>query len=216
MPDYERIAEGVNTPEEFLGPISRELREEVEGAWGGVPSPDPATRGFLPENHEKYQGLAAARGYEQADWRLENVRYTHDAMIDLILAEPTIKQHELAKKFGYSEGWISRVLGSDAFQAALAKRRDDLMNPVIAASMEERFRGLAIQSIEVISEKLEKSKNVDVALKTLDVSAKALGFGARQAPGGGNHLNFVVQLPPKAENSSDWAERHTGGKVIEQ
>lgn len=191
------------------------------------PAEDPAVTQaranhiYLPVTHDKYQGIASDKGYKQGDDfsgnRLQKVSYSHEAMIDVIIAEPTITQAELAKKFGRSQGWISVVMGSDAFQAALAKRRDDLTDPFLVATIEERFRGLADQSLQIIAENLEKSRNTDLALKALDISAKALGFGARAAAGGATvQNNFVVQLPPKIDSSSEWAKAHSGGPIIEQ
>lgn len=213
MIDYEKIAEGVELPE-----------AEAEAA----PSPDleaaarvlNSDREFLPLNHPKYQGIAAAKGYAQGEdfsgQRLQRVHYSHEAMIDVIIAEPTITQNELAKRFGRSVSWISIVMGSDSFQAALAKRRDDLLDPFLIATIEERFRGLAQQSLQVIAEKLETTKNTDLALKALDISSKALGFGARTAQTNTVQNNFVVQLPPKIADASDWASTHAPGRLIDQ
>jgi hypothetical protein len=201
--DYEKIAEGV----------------EVGGGAAATSSPrpaapiDPATlavhqvREFYPVDHPKYQGLAEAKGYDQSHARIQATRYTHEAMIDVILANPAIKQNELAKTFDRSVPWISRIIGSDAFQAALAKRREELTDPFLVATIEERMRGLAYQSLDIITEKLESAKNVDLALKSLDIAAKSLGFGARGG-GGSNTNQFIIQLPPKSENSTAWAIEH--------
>lgn len=198
MIDYESIANSIpsDSPEPPAGPFSTD-------------------RAYLPLDHPKYSGIAEAKGYAQDDYsgnRLQKVSYSHEAMIDILIHEPTITQNELAKRFGYSVSWISIVMGSDAFQAALAKRRDDLLNPEIIASLEERFRGLATQSLQVIAEKLEKTSNTDLAIKALEISSKALGFGARTAPTTATTNNFVVALPAKIASASDWAEAH---KVIE-
>jgi hypothetical protein len=207
MLDYEKIAEGVMMPD------GREVPpEEVFGALRGE-------RKYLPVNHEKYQGIAESKGYAQGDDysgnRLQRTHYSHEAMIDVILANPTMTQRELAKQFSRSENWISVVMGSDAFQAALAKRRDDVMDPFLVATIEERFRGLATQSLQVIADKLETSKNTDLALKALDISSKALGFGARGSGNSTVQNNFVVQLPPKMQDAAAWAEKHVGGAVID-
>lgn len=186
--DYEKLAEEVELP--------------------GAETPLPRT--YLPLTHEKYQGIAAQKGYKQDDFsgnRLQRVHYSHEAMIEILLTEPTITQNELARRFDRTVGWISIVMGSDAFQAALAKRRDDIMDPELIATVEERLRGLAHQSLKVISERLDMSKSSDVALKALDITVKALGFGAR-APSGGNVNNFVIALPPKIEDASEWASAH--------
>ena len=193
--DYEKIADGVETPE-----------------IGEAPGPIRKNRQYLPLDHGKYQGIAEAKGYKQGDEfsgnRLQRVHYSHEAMIEVILAEPTITQNELAKRFNRSTGWISIVMGSDAFQAALAKRRDDLMDPEFVASLEDRFRGLADQSLRIISEKLASSGNVDLAVKGLEISSKALGFGARGPSTINQQNNYVVALPPKAASSEEWAANH--------
>lgn len=199
MIDYEKIADSVSGPDPD---------PEVSPA----PRPFSENREYLPLNHPKYANIAESKGYAQEEFsgnRLQKVSYSHEAMIDILIHEPTITQNELAKRFGYSVSWVSIVMGSDAFQAALAKRRDDLLNPEIIASLEERFRGLASQSLQVIAEKLEKTSNPDLALKALEISSKALGFGARSAPQGPVTNNFVVALPPKIQSSSDWAAVHS-------
>lgn len=195
MPDYEKIAEELEGP--VIGPDSSE--EEIIGA----------QREFFPLDHPKYQGLATAKGYDQTTGRLLRTHYSHEAMIDEIIANPNIKQNELANKFEKSVPWISRIMGSDAFQAALAKRREEITDPFLIATIEERFRGLAYQSLDIITEKLESSKSVDLALKGLDIAAKSLGFGARNAGGNQQNTQFIIQLPPKATNSSDWAAEHS-------
>lgn len=159
-------------------------------------------------------GLATEKGYDQSYGRVEKLKYTHDAMIDVIVAEPRITQRELSAKFGYSENWVSRVIGSDAFQAALAKRREEITDPFLVSTVEERLKGLAAQSMDIIAEKLAATQSLDAAMKVADMSVKALGFGARERSGGGGPAvtnQFVVNLPPKASSSESWAEAAARG-----
>lgn len=159
----------------------------------------------------RYQGLAEEKGYDQSYSRLQRTHYSHEAMIDLIVAEPTISQNQLAAKFGYTVPWISRVMGSDAFQGALAKRREEITDPFLIATVEERLRGLATQALDVIADKLQITQNADIALKALDISVKALGFGARERHSGPTQNNFIVQMPGKAVSAESWAEAYTPG-----
>lgn len=197
MIDYEKIADEAIPDPIPEDPVLSTLR---------------ANREYLPVTHEKYAGLAEAKGYAQGDDfsgnRLQKVRYSHEAMIDLMISDPTITQNDLAKQFGRSTSWVSIVIGSDAFQAALAKRRDDLLDPFLIATLEERFRGLADQSLQVLASKLESTQNPDLALKALEISSKALGFGARSAASNSAQMNFVIQLPDKSDSPSDWALKH--------
>ena len=81
--------------------------------------------------------------------RPTKLRYTHEAVIDMIIAEPGVSQGKLAAMFGYTQGWLSTVMGSDAFKAKLAERRGELVDPVLKLSLDERFRGMVEKSLEV-------------------------------------------------------------------
>jgi hypothetical protein len=131
-------------------------------------------------------------------------------MIDRIIANPWVSQNELAAYYGYTVGWVSQVIASDAFQSRLAERKNELIDPTIRATIEERFKGLVIQSLEVLRKKLESPGVSDkLAIQSLDVAAKALGYGAKNV-GPTVQANFVVQVPGKAASSEAWVEAHTG------
>lgn len=104
---------------------------------------------------------------------LTRLTYTHDAMVDLILQEPTVTQQELAELFGYSTGWIQRVVASDAFQSRIAERKAQLIDPQITRSLNERLRAVTIQSIDIISNKLGAEQSAAFALEVLGMSATA-------------------------------------------
>ena len=138
---------------------------------------------------------------------IARVKYSHDAMIDLLIANPAISQNEIAANFGYTVPWVSRVMNSDAFQARLALRKEELLDPVIVASIEEKFRALASKSLDVVLDKLSMTNSAELGLKALEISAKALGYGARQQ-NLNVQTNFVVALPGKADSAESWAAAH--------
>lgn len=143
---------------------------------------------------------------------IAKVNYSHDAMIDILIAEPAINQGELARRFGYTEGWVSQIIASDAFQARLAGRKEKLVDPLILRSIENRMDGLIGQSMDVIQRKLDTG-DVAVALKTFEVASKARGYGARDRSAAPQN-NFVVMMPGVAKSSEDWMSAH--GVTIEQ
>jgi hypothetical protein len=113
---------------------------------------------------------------------IAKVRYTHEAMIDLLLARPEMSQNELAAYFGYSASWICTILASDAFQARYAERSRDLIDPIVRATVEERFKGLVSRSLEILEEKLSKPSHQvpdQLALRTFELSTRAAGYGSR-------------------------------------
>ena len=146
---------------------------------------------------------------------IARVKYSHDAMIDLLIANPAISQNEIAANFGYTVPWVSRIMNSDAFQARLALRKEELLDPVIVASIEEKFRALASKSLDVVLDKLSVTNSAELGLKALEISAKALGYGARQQ-NLSVQTNFVVALPAKAADAGSWASAHSPhGQVID-
>ena len=156
---------------------------------------------------EPLEGTASAAN------AIARVKYTHDALIDQIIANPAASQGELARTFGYTQAWLSRIMNSDAFQARLAVRKADVVDPTLVLSIEEKLRALASKSLDVVMDKLALTQNPDTALKALEISSKALGYGARQ-----QNLtvqqNFVVALPPKAVSAEAWIDAHGSGTVI--
>ena len=142
---------------------------------------------------------------------IAKVSYTHDAMIDLIIADPSVSQGDLARFFGYTQSWVSTVKNSDAFQARLAERKGELVDPAIIASIDEKFRALADSSLSKLIDRVNGplTTSDDFLLQTAKLSAGALGYGAK-APSGGQTTNIalVVQVPPKIQSSSDWASTH--------
>jgi hypothetical protein len=95
-------------------------------------------------------------------------------MIDLILAEPSVKSGELAALFGYSAAWVSRILASDSFQARLAARKAALIDPSITRRLDERFRAIAVQSTEVLQQRLDAEEGAALALDALSVATSAM------------------------------------------
>ena len=139
---------------------------------------------------------------------IAKVSYSHDAMIDEIVANPQISQNELAQKFGYTAGWVSQVVNSDAFRERLAQRREDVVDPVLRMSLEERIRGAVDKSIQVILDKLENTPNINAAIRVLEHGSRALGYGARTNVPSVAVTTYVALVPPKAESAQAWVSAH--------
>jgi hypothetical protein len=112
--------------------------------------------------------------------QLVKLTYTHEAMIDLILQDPTVTQSELAAVFNLTPGWIQVVLNSDSFQARLAQRKAALVDPQITRTLNERLKTVAIQSMDIISEKLADERSAAYAIDALGLASSALTLHNKQ------------------------------------
>lgn len=165
----------------------------ANGSPDGQAQPSWSTAPRVPGEHPKWPA-GVARG-------ITKVSYTHAAMVDEIVANPCISQLQLAAHFGYSVGWISQVISSDAFQAQLAARTGQLVDPVLQSTIETRFKGLVARSLEILAEKLSGPTSTipdNLALRALELSSRALGYGAR--PEAKIEVNVTNHLDQLGEN----------------
>ncbi len=139
-------------------------------------------------------------GYSPERPQVDKVRYTHEAMIDLMISNPGISQNAIAKHFGYSASWVCTILASDAFQMQLAARRHELVDPQITASIEERFKALANASVDRLLEHLTQpavQSDPEVMIKAAALGAKALGLG-----GNAPQKQIVISTDDRLNNLS--------------
>lgn len=126
---------------------------------------------------------------------IAKTNYTHDFLIDAIIENPAIDQKDLARKLGYTEGWISQIMASDSFQAAFERRREEMVDPVLRHNLEQQFKSLVLQSAQILREKLEATRSPEIALKVMENASKALGYGARiKVEGEVTHKHSLVSV----------------------
>lgn len=129
---------------------------------------------------------------------IAKISYTHDGMIDLIIAKPQISNGELAAHFGYTAPWVSMIKSSDAFKARLAERRGELVDPTITATIQDRMKAVTERSLEVIAEKLAQPAALvpdALALRAAELGAKSMGLGQQApAPAGANLESLAQRL----------------------
>jgi len=74
-------------------------------------------------------------------------------------------------------------MSSDAWQSAMAARRDEVVDPVLVATVDERFRALTNRSLDRLMEKLDAPQVSDqVVLRAVELGAKAMGVGGNAPP----------------------------------
>ena len=181
------------------------------------PAPPAAYSTVNQPDRKRFDMVTPLEGTASAAGAVARVSYTHDAMIDLIIGCPGISNNDLAKHFGYTPPWVSRIKNSDAFQERLSLRKAEIVDPALTLSVEEKLRDLAHRGLDVLAEKMSAETATiptDTALKVVELSARALGYGARGNGQTNVQNNFVVALPGKAGSEDAWATACTPGGVL--
>jgi hypothetical protein len=137
------------------------------------------------------------------------VAYTHAAMADFVMMNPRASREEIARHFGYKNtSTISTILNTDAFKALLAERKKELVDPLVTQSIEEGLKVVAQLSVQRMAERLGDiydPPSEEFVLKSAELAARALGYGAKPQGGGGKGASVVVVVPQKAADYGEWA-----------
>ena len=113
-------------------------------------------------------------------WQVTTMNYSHEALVDQILANPAATNGDLGRVFGRTAQWVSLVKSSGMFREAYAKRVGEIADPILKATLDERLDMLANRSLEILNEKLTRpSADIpdDLALECAKLGAKGLGVG---------------------------------------
>jgi hypothetical protein len=139
---------------------------------------------------------------------IQKVRWNHEAVIDAMIANPDMSQNEIAAMMGYSPPWLSIIINSDAFQEKLSERRAEVIDPMLRATIEDRLRGVAAKAAEVILENLHAAPTPKVALQALEVTTRALGYGAKTGTEVNLNIQPVAVVPAKELSTDAWSRNY--------
>lgn len=125
---------------------------------------------------------------------IKQLKDVHMQMMDFIQANPGCTYAQVSAACGgYSIGWISQIVNSDAFKAMLAERQIEVFGE-LKMTMKDRVVGLAHASLKRLEEKIPVETDTDKVANVADLALKALGFGQSKtpAPGGSTTNNTLI------------------------
>ena len=70
---------------------------------------------------------------------IQKVSHKHEAILNFLLANPTLQMGEVAVHFGVSFPWLSTIVHSHAFQDQLKRRQDQVFESAILGTVEEKL-----------------------------------------------------------------------------
>jgi len=118
-----------------------------------------------------------------ANTQIKNVGIQHDAIMDFLIANPTMKKSEVAMHLGVSAPWLSVIIHSDVFQAKLREKSEETFNAVVIP-LRDQLLGVARVGVEKLGEALENASAIsdkDFIADTTDSILKNLGYSPRSA-----------------------------------
>jgi len=116
----------------------------------------------------------------------KKLRIKHDAILDFMIANPAVRQADVAEHFGVTQAWLSCIVNSDAFQAKLKERQDEVFEKNVLP-VHQRVLGLAGLAVEKMEEALEVVDPVadrKYVLDATELALKAAGLTGQKLPSG--------------------------------
>lgn len=129
-----------------------------------------------------------------SEGKLVSLSHTHESMLNWLVLNPDRSLRECADHFGYTQSWVSSILHSDLFQAALKQKQLDIAVRV-AQSIPEKLRRAADIGVEKLAEHLEESEDPEFILDATDKILHRMGYAPQSsrnpagAPGSMNQQN---------------------------
>lgn len=160
---------------------ARQPAEALLAEMLGQPLPPEPELPVAPGQNAYNMGLDNRHGQLQ----VKRLTYSHMAMAEAIMANPSLSNAQLGAMFGRSSTWVSIVKGSDAFKTFYAARYAELADPELSASIKERFQAMTERGLRVLQEKLEKPAaevSDNLVLRAVELGAKALAVGGNAPP----------------------------------
>lgn len=127
---------------------------------------------------------------------IKKLNDVHVQMMDYIMANPGCTYEQISAACGgYSIGWISQIVNSDAFQAQLKERQVEIFGD-LKLTIKDRVTGLAHASLKRLEERIPTETDIDKVANVADLALKSLGFGPKApsmgGPAVGQQNNFFV------------------------
>jgi hypothetical protein len=109
---------------------------------------------------------------------IQKVSIKHEAIMDFLILNPTMKMAEVAAHFGVTFPWLSTIVHSHAFQDLLRKKQDELFDCAVVQEVGGKLEAAAQVTLDAYLEKVP-TLTADQLISSSDKLLGRLGYGTR-------------------------------------
>lgn len=106
---------------------------------------------------------------------IADLKPRHQAIIDHIVAQPWMPLGDVALLFQCSPAWLSRIMRSDLFRAALAARQQEAFDAELTTTR-DRIDALADLALERLSERIQTEQDTAKITKAAELALRASNY----------------------------------------
>lgn len=108
---------------------------------------------------------------------IQKVSHKHEAILNFLIANPTLKMGEVAAHFNVTFPWLSTIVHSHAFQDQLARRQDEVFESAILHTVGEKLDAAAQVTMDAYLDKVPMF-TADQLISAQDKLLGRLGYGS--------------------------------------
>jgi hypothetical protein len=113
--------------------------------------------------------------------QIMRVSVRHDAIMNYLLVNPTVPLGIVAREFGVTQPWLSTIIHSDAFQAQLQAKKNEMFGTHVLP-LGEKLLGLAHLAVEKVGQHLEKTDDPDYVVNVATAVLDRIGYSPKAQP----------------------------------
>ncbi len=110
----------------------------------------------------------------------QRLSHTHEQILNWMVLNPELSMRHCADHFGYTQSWLSTLVRSDLFQAAL-RERQIMVASRVAASIPAKLAAVADVALDKLGEMVEKSEDPEFILDAADKALHRMGYAPQSS-----------------------------------
>jgi hypothetical protein len=109
---------------------------------------------------------------------IQKLSVRHEAILDFLIANPTVSLGDVATKFGVTQPWLSCIIHSDAFQTKLREKQDVMFHHTVLP-LREKMTVVAHMALDKVAQLMPLETELKTVQSVADSVLDRLGFGAK-------------------------------------
>lgn len=127
---------------------------------------------------------------------VSKLSHVHESIINWLVLNPGRSMRQCADNFGYTQPWLSSLVNSDIFQAALRERQIEVAVRV-AQNIPAKLAAVADIALDKLADKVAESEDAEFLLDAADRTLHRMGFAPQSTR---NPAGSPSQFGPSAVN----------------
>lgn len=111
--------------------------------------------------------------------QIKRVSIKHEAIMDFMIANPTVRAGDVAAHFGVTQAWLSTITHSDAFQDMLRAKQDCAFHTSVLP-VKDKMMAIAHQALDRLEVLLPFETEATSVSKIAGDVLDRLGYGSKQ------------------------------------